>query len=107
MNIKLIIQRVNKQKNNRIIIIKRKCDNFIMNRTKVEITENNINSLFLINEKLKIGDIMISPLESISFIKNNIEEEKIDVLGDPYYKLYKKIYGIWILIDKWNTTIWK
>lgn len=40
------------------------------------------------------------PLKELHFIKNGIISEKIDVFGDPYWKLYKKENGVLVFISE-------
>lgn len=86
---------------NRTNSIEIECDSFSENRDEIEITIDNIEyARKHIDSEYKIGDIHISPLVSISFIKGGEEIEKINVLADPYYKLEEFINDQWIMLDK-------
>lgn len=76
-------------------------DNYKRNFDEVLITTENLEyAQKYLNSDYKVGDTHRSPVKSISFIKDGLEIEEIDILADPYYKLEKFDNGNWIEIDR-------
>lgn len=70
-------------------------------RDNEQITENNRTQTSELGAK-EYKKILneAGSVKSISFLHNNIEIIRFDILGDPYYKLEKYDNGKWIEIDK-------
>lgn len=70
-------------------------------RDNEQITENNRTQTSELGAKEYKKILNEAGLvKSISFLHNNIEIIRYNILGDPYYKLEKYDNGKWIEIDK-------
>ena len=75
-------------------------DELKFNQEEIEVNSNNIDYFKGLDKNVKIGGVYKLPIDSISFVKNNIELDKVSMLGDPFYELYKEENNNWTLIDK-------
>lgn len=76
-------------------------DRFECHATEVELDDDTINICEKYNIRYSLVDKKFyGPLEKISFYKDNYVVDVVHILGDPYFKLFKKINNSWKLVIK-------